>query len=280
MGIKTFSENLDIIQQLSDRPLELDGLGAEELKALFDKASNLLKDYINTELVPAINGFVGKEHNHQNKALLDTVTPDAVHAHSNKALLDTLSEGSFHSHERLGLLESYTQTNADISDAVGKKHSHSNSALLDGLNDDSILSADERTLINNLSSPAGFAAAGVAARWNHLWHNPAPSANFGAQRMNVSGLKDCNLICIMMGISSGYYYCQTGSLFYIPGLGGVQCKLMAHYNSNSLDIVNRNMTINRGDETIDFSTGFRNSPSFNYENPSYAIPIDILGTTV
>lgn len=70
-----------------------------------------------------IPGLVADEHNHANKALLDTYTQteanlaDAVtktHEHANKSLLDT-----------------YTQADTDIADAVTKKHSHTNKTELD-----------------------------------------------------------------------------------------------------------------------------------------------------
>jgi len=68
-------------------------------------------------------GLVANEHNHDNKALLDTYEQtetdlaDAVtrkHSHTNKSLLDT-----------------YTQTESDLADAVAKKHSHANKTELD-----------------------------------------------------------------------------------------------------------------------------------------------------
>ena len=48
-----------------------------------------------------------------------------AHTHSNKALLDT-----------------YTQTEADLADAVSKKHSHANSAVLDGITAEKVTAWD------------------------------------------------------------------------------------------------------------------------------------------
>ena len=42
-------------------------------------------------------------------------------------------EGKSHSHKNLDLLETYTQTNADLADAVTKKHTHENKGVLDGI---------------------------------------------------------------------------------------------------------------------------------------------------
>ena len=94
-------------------------------------------------------GLIGNEHNHDNKALLDTYTQtetdlaDAVsrkHSHSNKVLLDTYTQTESdladavsrkHSHSNKALLDTYTQTESDLADAVSKKHSHANKTQLD-----------------------------------------------------------------------------------------------------------------------------------------------------
>lgn len=288
MGIKTFSENLDIIQQLSDRPLELDGLGAEELKALFDKAGNLLKDYINTELVPAINGFAGKEHSHQNKALLDTVTPDAVHAHSNKALLDTLSEGSFHTHERLELLESYTKTNEEISGAVDKMHSHDNKNVLDGITADSILTAENRTLINNLSSPAGFAALVAPAIWTPLWKNTNPVSRFRSTTLSIENVKPCNLFLLQGGDDKvrGCRFTESFSMLIFCPIGkSVSTRLEHSYNSGGYSYYSdREVIINTANGTVYFGDG--NDSEAGYDKKSraahngYAVPYYLWGTRI
>lgn len=109
------------------------------------------------------------KHTHSNKAILDTYTQteanlaDAVskkHEHSNATVLNgikstditnwngKLDESTFnswktsdfkpvsdakHTHNNKGLLDEYTQSDADISDAVDKKHSHTNKTVLDGI---------------------------------------------------------------------------------------------------------------------------------------------------
>ena len=52
MPITPFDENLDIIQALADEPNDDDGLTADELKAKFDEAGNLIKGYLNDTLIP------------------------------------------------------------------------------------------------------------------------------------------------------------------------------------------------------------------------------------
>lgn len=54
MAITRFAEDLNIIALLSNLPNDNDGLSADELKAKFDLAGNLLKDYINEVLIPEL----------------------------------------------------------------------------------------------------------------------------------------------------------------------------------------------------------------------------------
>ena len=51
MSLPTLNENLNIHQSLPDQP----ALNAEELKQEFDKAPNLIKEYLNGILLPAID---------------------------------------------------------------------------------------------------------------------------------------------------------------------------------------------------------------------------------
>lgn len=57
-GIDT---DMDIIQKLDDEPNDVGGLTAQELKEEFDKAGNIVKDYINDTLLPAISDTVAEE---------------------------------------------------------------------------------------------------------------------------------------------------------------------------------------------------------------------------
>ena len=45
---------LNIIQKLDDEPNDVGGLSSAQLKAKFDEAGNIIKDYINNTLIPAI----------------------------------------------------------------------------------------------------------------------------------------------------------------------------------------------------------------------------------
>lgn len=50
--MQTFNDNVNIIQALDDLPNAVGGLTADQLKAKFDEAANLIKTYINTVLIP------------------------------------------------------------------------------------------------------------------------------------------------------------------------------------------------------------------------------------
>ena len=47
----------------------------------------------------------------------------------------TTLEGASHTHDNKALLDTYTQTEADLSDAVAKKHEHTNKSILDTITD-------------------------------------------------------------------------------------------------------------------------------------------------
>ncbi|MCL2409437.1 MAG: hypothetical protein FWC96_07465 [Oscillospiraceae bacterium] len=54
MDIQRLNEDMNIISVLPDEPNSVGGLSADELKARFDRAGNVLKDYINDSLVPDV----------------------------------------------------------------------------------------------------------------------------------------------------------------------------------------------------------------------------------
>jgi len=63
-------------------------------------------------------------HTHDNKAVLDGITSEKVTSWDNAA-------ASAHEHTNKALLDTYTQTEANLADAVAKKHEHANKAELD-----------------------------------------------------------------------------------------------------------------------------------------------------
>lgn len=109
--------------------------------------------------------------------------------------LDQLSTDS-HTHANKALLDTYTQTEADLADAVSKKHDHSNKAVLDAITNAGsglVITAQERTDLNSAVQPgdnisdltndsafvdaAGAKAAAVADAINDGTTDVAPSQN-------------------------------------------------------------------------------------------------------
>ncbi len=57
-----FTENVNNIQALSDRPNTADGLTSHELKERFDKAGSDIKDFLNNTLIPEMEeGFISDD---------------------------------------------------------------------------------------------------------------------------------------------------------------------------------------------------------------------------
>lgn len=52
--IQYLNGDLNIIAKLDDEPNDVGGLSSDQLKAKFDEAGNVIKDYINNTLIPAI----------------------------------------------------------------------------------------------------------------------------------------------------------------------------------------------------------------------------------
>ena len=57
MALKEMTENVEVVQTLSDYPNQEEGLSAEELKAKFDQGPKALKEYLNNVLVPAVQAI-------------------------------------------------------------------------------------------------------------------------------------------------------------------------------------------------------------------------------
>lgn len=55
MSIKKLTANVEVVQTLSTYPNQEDELSPEELKAKFDEGAKVIKDFINEQIVPAIN---------------------------------------------------------------------------------------------------------------------------------------------------------------------------------------------------------------------------------
>lgn len=79
-----------------------------------------------------------------------------------KEKVNAAAEGN-HSHANKALLDTYTQTEADLADAVSKKHSHANKTVLDGI------SADDVTAWGKKGNIYYSATQPAALTENDLW---------------------------------------------------------------------------------------------------------------
>ena len=59
MALTTFNEDMEIISKQSTYPNDADGMTPEELKASFDRAGKLIKEYINNTLLTELGGASG-----------------------------------------------------------------------------------------------------------------------------------------------------------------------------------------------------------------------------
>lgn len=132
-------------------------------------ANKAVLDGITAEKVAAWDEAADEAHEHENKALLDTYTQteanlaDAVakkHEHENADELDLIAAGDVakwnaaaeasHEHDNKELLDTYTQTEADLADAVAKKHEHE---------DAEVESEDNDYIVVKVSEVAGTVSA-------------------------------------------------------------------------------------------------------------------------
>ena len=117
---------------------------AEEMKTLLGLGamaykSTVVEGDLDSNLAKKINDASAANHGHDNKGVLDGITSDKVTAWDNaeknaKDHADGLNtamntrvealEAIDHEHTNKALLDTYTQTEANIADAVAKKHSH------------------------------------------------------------------------------------------------------------------------------------------------------------
>lgn len=117
---------------------------AEELKTLLGLGSLAYKSTVvegdlSAELAEKVNAAAEGNHAHANKGVLDGITADKVTAWDSaegnaKTYADGLNtamntrvealEAIDHEHANKALLDTYTQTEADLADAVAKKHAH------------------------------------------------------------------------------------------------------------------------------------------------------------
>ncbi len=64
INITDFTQNVNNIQALSDKPNTADGLTAQQLKERFDKAGADIKEYINGTQIPEIEAYLREHKTH------------------------------------------------------------------------------------------------------------------------------------------------------------------------------------------------------------------------
>ena len=155
----------DLIQYVKDHGTEVTGMKAD-IKANADAIDAIEADYLKaadkTALQNSIDGVAGRmttaegeidalqeaSHTHANADVLNGITAEKVaawdaaeanaeaHADGLNSAMDTrvkALEAIDHEHDNKALLDTYTQTEADLADAVAKKHEHTNKDVLDGI---------------------------------------------------------------------------------------------------------------------------------------------------
>lgn len=131
-----------------------------------------LADYIeaHADVATALNNAVGAKADKTTVEAIQAVV-DALGDLSGKdevsesdldaALLTKINSASQgnHSHSNKALLDTYTQTEANLKDAVSKKHSHSNKAALDLITAEKVEAWDDKSrVLVNATQPADLAA--------------------------------------------------------------------------------------------------------------------------
>ena len=80
--IEMMSADVELVSKLGDQPNQENGLTAEELKAVFDRGSKRLKEYVNGTLVPAVNELAESD----GRSIKDDQLPKAINAALDQAL--------------------------------------------------------------------------------------------------------------------------------------------------------------------------------------------------
>lgn len=118
----TASESLDTLKEIADwiqaHPDDASAMNTaiEALEAKVDTGDQTVSAYVAAAIAALNIGDYATAANLTALAERVTTLEGTSHTHANKALLDT-----------------YTQTEANLADAVAKKHSHANATVLDGI---------------------------------------------------------------------------------------------------------------------------------------------------
>lgn len=192
---------------------------AEELKTLLGLGSMAYKSEVaegdlSAELKAKVNASAEANHSHTNKTVLDGITAEKVtawdsaeqnakdHADGLNTAMNTrveALEAIDHEHANKALLDTYTQTEADLADAVAKKHSHTfnetelnkivegDVAKWNGVAADHLTSADKTTLENSIKEAK---KAGTDANTNIETYKVANDARVKAVEDDIAEIVD------------------------------------------------------------------------------------------
>lgn len=99
----------------------------------------------------------------------------------------TTLEGSAHTHSNKDLLDTYTQTEADLADAVAKKHEHTNADVLAGITEEKVTAWDAAE--QNAKNHADSKVATVQSSVDTLSGKVTALENVGAQANVIESIK-------------------------------------------------------------------------------------------
>lgn len=119
MAINELNKDLDIIQKLDDEPNDVGGMTSAELKAEFDKGGNLIKDYINNTVVPAVNkntADIAENEARREAEIAEILVEDALRDQH-------LTEHDTH----------FNKTDIEVALLKQDAHTHDNKDVLDGI---------------------------------------------------------------------------------------------------------------------------------------------------
>lgn len=140
MSLSKLTENLNIISNLPDKPTET----SEELKAKFDEAVNIIKEYINSELTTEIDQLIAQLQSGKidtSKIINDLTTGGAGNVASAEMVknLNTGKANSSHTHNKAEINDFdhnhddryYTESEIDtkLGGKANSSHTHTTSQI-------------------------------------------------------------------------------------------------------------------------------------------------------
>ncbi len=163
----SIKQNADAIGELETADAAQDEKIAA-LEAKFGGAEGSVEDLIDDAKQEAIDTAAGDATTKANTAEANAKAYTDTEVGKDRARLDAL-EAIDHEHGNKELLDTYTQTEANLADAVAKKHEHSNLAVLEGITEGKVTAWDAaegnaKTYADGLNTTMQGVVDGVASR--------------------------------------------------------------------------------------------------------------------